>query len=103
MMDLLSQKRIQNFAGSGEFFGTRQHGLPEFKIANLFEDRELLKGIQSVAIKIIEDDPNLEEEKNKRLKEIVEKKFQSGIEMQVKKCLYLMMYMKCAKKYQKGK
>lgn len=35
--------------GPGDFFGTRQHGLPEMKIANLFEDRELLKLAQQAA------------------------------------------------------
>ena len=28
--------------GPGDFFGTRQHGLPEMRIANLFEDRVFL-------------------------------------------------------------
>ena len=28
--------------GPGDFFGTRQHGLPEMRIANLFEDRDIL-------------------------------------------------------------
>ncbi len=28
--------------GSGDFFGTRQHGLPEMKIANLYEDTDIL-------------------------------------------------------------
>lgn len=35
--------------GPGDFFGTRQHGLPEMKIANLFEDRTILKLSQSAA------------------------------------------------------
>ena len=47
--------------GSGEFFGTKQHGLPEFKIANLFEDMPILKSIQSLAIKIEQEDPKLEQ------------------------------------------
>ncbi len=33
--------------GEGDFFGTRQHGVPDFKIANLYEDTEVLQEIQS--------------------------------------------------------
>ena len=29
--------------GPGQFFGTRQHGLPEFKLADLTNEMELLK------------------------------------------------------------
>jgi len=35
--------------GMGDFFGTRQHGLPDFKIANLYSDMEILKIAQSTA------------------------------------------------------
>lgn len=77
---IISEKDLE-LRGSGEFFGTRQHGLPEFKIANLFEDIEMLKSVQSVAIKIMEDDPNLEKEKNKKLKEQIEYKFKDRIEI----------------------
>lgn len=48
----ISEKDLE-IRGSGEFFGTKQHGIPEFKIANLFEDLEMLKSVQSLAIKII--------------------------------------------------
>lgn len=41
--------------GPGDFFGTRQHGLPEMRIANLFEDRSILKLSQEAA-RFIEDD-----------------------------------------------
>ena len=67
--------------GSGEFFGTKQHGLPEFKIANLFEDIEILKKVQDVAIKIMNDDPNLTKEKNLELKKQIENKFKDRIEI----------------------
>ena len=56
-------------------------GIPEFKIANLFEDIEMLKSVQSVAIKIMEDDPELEKEKNIKLKEQIEEKFKERIEI----------------------
>jgi len=77
---IISEKDLE-LRGSGEFFGTKQHGIPEFKIANLFEDIEMLKSVQSVAIKIMEDDPNLEKEKNILLKNQIENKFRDRIEI----------------------
>ena len=76
----ISEKDLE-LRGSGEFFGTKQHGLPEFKIANIFQDMPMLKNIQSIASDILREDPELEQEKNKRLKQEVEKKFVENIEM----------------------
>lgn len=39
--------------GPGDFFGTRQHGLPELKIANLYKDMEILKIAQKSAIEFV--------------------------------------------------
>ena len=77
---VVSEKDLE-LRGSGEFFGTKQHGIPEFKIANLFEDIETLKSVQSVAIKIIEEDSKLESKKNARLKKQVDNKFGKRIEI----------------------
>ena len=55
--------------GPGEFFGTRQHGLPELKIANLFTDMKVLSAAQSSAATVLKDDPTLSREENKYLKE----------------------------------
>lgn len=77
---VISEKDLE-LRGSGEFFGTKQHGLPEFKIANLFEDIEILKKVQNVAIGIMEDDPNLIKEKNLELKKQIENKFKNRIEI----------------------
>ena len=77
---VVSEKDLE-LRGSGEFFGTKQHGIPEFKIANLFEDIETLKSVQSVAIKIIEEDSKLENEKNAKLKKQVDNKFGKRIEI----------------------
>jgi ATP-dependent DNA helicase RecG len=38
--------------GGGDFFGTRQHGLPEFKIANLYQDMDILKDAQAAASEV---------------------------------------------------
>ena len=76
----ISEKDLE-LRGSGEFFGTKQHGLPEFKIANIFEDMKMLKDIQMIAIRILKDDPDLSLEKNKLLKNAVDNKFLMGVEM----------------------
>lgn len=77
---IISEKDLE-LRGSGDFFGTEQHGLPEFKIANLFEDIGTLKKAQAIALKIMDDDPLLEKEKNVKLNELVKEKFSSRIEI----------------------
>ena len=77
---IISEKDLE-LRGSGDFFGTEQHGLPEFKIANLFEDMAVLKKVQGLALKIMEDDPLLEKEKNAKLNDLVKEKFSSRIEI----------------------
>ena len=61
--------------GPGEFFGVRQHGIPEFKIANIFADRMILEESSKVAKEIIGESNNPE---FRPLFEKVEEKF-SGI------------------------
>ena len=77
---VISEKDLE-LRGTGEFFGTRQHGLPEFKIANLFEDIKELKLVQTIAIQIIEKDPKLENEENKPLRRMIDKKFGDRIDI----------------------
>ena len=77
---IISEKDLE-LRGAGDFFGTMQHGLPEFKIANLFEDMQILKMAQEVAIKIIDKDPKLEKEENFKLKRLISDKFTKRIEI----------------------
>ena len=65
--------------GTGDFFGTKQHGIPDFKIANLFEDMDILKLAQKVAIQVMEEDSKLEQEKNILLKQMVKGKLGNQI------------------------
>lgn len=49
----ISEKDLE-LRGPGDVFGVRQHGLPEFRIANLYRDMDILKEVQ-VAVKDILD------------------------------------------------
>ena len=75
---VISEKDLE-LRGAGDFFGTMQHGLPEFKIANLFEDIDILKQAQKAAQKIIIEDPNLKN--HKELASLVDEKFNKRIEI----------------------
>ncbi|MFP4052753.1 MAG: ATP-dependent DNA helicase RecG [Phycisphaerae bacterium] len=54
--------------GPGEFFGTRQHGLPELKVADLVEDFELLRLARRDAFELVMDDPDLGNPEHQRLR-----------------------------------
>ena len=61
--------------GPGEMFSTRQHGLPDMKIANIVEDFDLLNMARRDAFKLIKDDPLLRNPQNYQLKQAVIRKF----------------------------
>jgi len=54
--------------GPGEFFGTKQHGLPELKVADLIRDLKFLYEARRWAFKIIEEDPFLLKADNRLLR-----------------------------------
>ncbi len=55
--------------GPGDFLGSRQHGLPDMKIADLFADRDILRITDKEVKKLLLSDPNLDNEQNSGLKE----------------------------------
>ena len=56
-------------------------GIPEMKIANLFEDIDVLKRVQRLSNQIITEDPKLEQEKNLRLNNLINTRFTGKIEI----------------------
>ena len=75
----ISEKDLE-IRGPGEFFGTRQHGLPELRVANIFKHMKILKLAQQEARYIISEDLKLQNYENKKLKEEVLKKFENRLE-----------------------
>ncbi len=64
--------------GPGDFFGSRQHGLPEMHVADLGADMCVMQQAQEEAKLLLEKDPQLTLEENAALRERVEMLFQAG-------------------------
>ena len=56
---IIAEKDLE-LRGPGDFFGTRQHGIPDLKIANLYRDRDILKQVGKAWDRIYREDPDLE-------------------------------------------
>jgi ATP-dependent DNA helicase RecG len=63
--------------GPGEFFGTRQSGLPDLKLARLGDVR-VLEEARALALEICQEDPTLEQPQNRLLSARVEEFWQKG-------------------------
>ena len=60
---------------SGDFFGNRQHGLPQMKLADLSGDMRLLSEAQEAARSLLEQDPQLTAPENRPVLERVRRLF----------------------------
>lgn len=58
--------------GAGDVFGLRQHGLPDFKLADLYKDLDILKIAQQAAEEVLAVDPLLSLPANLRLKQKID-------------------------------
>lgn len=72
----ISEKDLE-LRGPGEFFGTKQHGIPELKVANLFTDMKILKIAQKDAMDLINEDPYLKQDDNILLKNQIDIMFKT--------------------------
>jgi ATP-dependent DNA helicase RecG len=65
--------------GPGDFFGSRQHGLPQLHIADLLTDVRLLKDAQDAANELLEKDSALEDIENAGLKRRIDELFERNL------------------------
>lgn len=68
-------EKDMEFRGSGEILGQRQHGLPGFKLADIFRDVKLLK-LSKDAVEYIYENDKLSNEEYRRMKIILDSRFQ---------------------------
>jgi len=66
--------------GAGDVLGTRQHGLPELRVASLPEDLELLERARSLADELLEGDAELAGPENSLLGDAVRARFGSELD-----------------------
>ena len=65
-----------NLRGPGDFFGSKQHGLPEMRIANFATDMEILNQAQNAAKELLKTDPKLKSPENRKLAEQITRLFE---------------------------
>ena len=56
--------------GPGDFLGTKQSGLPEFRVADIVEDQWILEQAKSAAWAIMNEDPDLQTTEHRELKKV---------------------------------
>jgi ATP-dependent DNA helicase RecG len=61
--------------GPGELFSTRQHGLPDLKIANIIDDYELLIMARKNAFELVAEDPVLTKAEHKNIRQVLLARF----------------------------
>jgi ATP-dependent DNA helicase RecG len=61
--------------GMGDFFGERQHGLPEFRFFDPFRHEELVPRAREAATRIVEADPDLQRPEHEGLRRALESRF----------------------------
>ncbi|MEO0004628.1 MAG: ATP-dependent DNA helicase RecG [candidate division WOR-3 bacterium] len=76
----LAEKDLE-MRGPGEILGTRQHGLPDLRIADIFRDREILLRARRDAFRLIELDPELKQPQNENIRKTLFERYQGRVEL----------------------
>ena len=67
--------------GPGEFFGVRQWGIPEFRVANLMRDGQLLERARQEAFALIEQDPHLTRPEHRLLQRATFRRWKTKLDL----------------------
>ena len=67
--------------GPGDFLGTRQSGMPDFRIGNILKDERILKEAREDAFAIIERDPELKRPEHRLMKEVLKERWRGRLEL----------------------
>ncbi|HEX5544067.1 MAG TPA: ATP-dependent DNA helicase RecG, partial [Nitrospira sp.] len=67
--------------GPGEFFGLRQWGIPEFRVANLVRDNDLLQQARQEAFSLLKSDPGLKEPAHQGMRDAMLRKWGKKLEL----------------------
>jgi ATP-dependent DNA helicase RecG len=67
--------------GPGEFFGFRQWGIPEFRVANLVRDADILQQARQEAFALLKQDPQLKAPLHRVLREAMLRRWESKLDL----------------------
>ena len=67
--------------GPGEFYGTRQHGYPKWKIADLVNDGQIIKDARTAAFGVVKADPKLSRPVHEKIRQRFMLDYQHLLEM----------------------
>ena len=67
--------------GPGEFFGVRQSGLPDFRVAHLIRDTPILIEARREAFRLIQEDPELAHPSHSVLKDMLRRRWKGRLEL----------------------
>ena len=67
--------------GPGEFFGVRQSGLPDFRVAHIVRDTPILVEARKEAFRLIQEDPGLTHPSHLGLKEVLMSRWKGRLEL----------------------